>query len=150
MEELLQSIAALYRCLMPLYETPKFVLHELLSGTTKVLKIAKVKRLKLVPTGLPLLDPNSVDAWETIEIWPLFAAVSRHSTNPRNAGVHYSQPGLELADEEMEAFATAALALAKALTCPICFELPRKIVAGSYLGCNCRVNKMQLLPIQRP
>lgn len=151
LEELLQSIASIYQCAMPLREVPKFVLIELLNGTTKVLKLAKVKRLKSVPAGSPPFNPADPTAWETIDIKPLFEAVNRQSTEPRNAGAHYSVAGLELADEEMEAFAIDALALAKALTCPVCFEVPRKVVDGSYLGCGCqKPSKMELLPVLRP
>lgn len=151
LEELLHTVAAIYECGLPLREVPKFVLGELLGGTTGVLKVASIKRLRPVPAGSPTPNPADAASWETVAIRPLFEAVSRQSTDPRNAGAHYSQPGLELPDGEMEAFATATLALAKALTCPVCFELPRKIKDGSYRGCTCpSPRKTQLLPVLRP
>ncbi|WP_233635826.1 AAA family ATPase [Hymenobacter setariae] len=150
LEELLHTIAARYRCFLPFYEVPKFNLSELLRGTASVLKVAKVTRLKADLAALPPPSPTDQAAWETIAIRPLFEAVNRQSTEPRNAGAHYSTLGLELADEEIENFATAALALAKALTCPTCLEVPHKVVDGSYLGCSCRTLKMQLVPVQRP
>jgi len=151
LEELLHTVAAIYECGLPLREVPKFVLGELLGGTTGVMKVASIKRLRPVPAGSPTLNPADTTSWDTVAIRPLFEAVSRQSTDPRNAGAHYSQPGLELPDEEMEAFATATLALAKALTCPICFEVPRKIKYGSYRGCACPTpQKTQLLPVLRP
>jgi ABC-type Mn2+/Zn2+ transport system ATPase subunit len=151
LEELLHTVAAIYECGLPLREVPKFVLGELLGGTTSVLKVASIKRLRPVTAGMPPLNPTDAAAWETVAIRPIFEAVSRQSTDPRNAGAHYSQPGLELPDEEMEAFATATLVLAKALTCPVCFEVPRKIKDGSYRGCACpSPRKTQLLPVLRP
>lgn len=150
LEELLQTLAFQYRCSMPLYEVPKFSLSELLRGTAGILKVAKITRLKSTSAGLPPLPPTDPAAWETILIRPLFEAVNIQGTEPRNAGAHYSTSGLELTDKELEAFAAAALALAKALTCPTCSEIPQKVVDGSYLGCGCRTHKTQLLPIQRP
>jgi energy-coupling factor transporter ATP-binding protein EcfA2 len=150
LEELLQTLAFQYRCSMPLDEVPNFSLSELLRGTAGVLKVAKVTRLKSALARLPPLPPTDPAAWETIPIRPLFEAVNVQGTEPRNAGAHYSTSGLELTDKELEAFGTAALALAKALTCPICSEIPRKVVDGSYRGCSCRTHKTQLTPIQRP
>lgn len=150
LEELLQLVASVYECDLPLRTIPKFSLNELLNKTTQVFKVAQIKRLQAATPSSPAPNPADPTAWETIEIRPFFEAVKRQSTEPRNAGAHYSICGLELADEEMEAFAIATLALAKALTCPTCFEVPRKVIKGSYLGCGCRTHKTQLLPIQRP
>jgi energy-coupling factor transporter ATP-binding protein EcfA2 len=147
LEELLQTLALQYRCSMPLYEVPNFSLSELLRGTAGVLKVAKVTRLKSASAGLPPID---LAAWETIDIRPLFEAVNIQGTEPRNAGAHYSTSGLELTDKELETFGIAALALAKALTCPTCSEIPRKVIDGSYLGCSCRTHKTQMTPVQRP
>ena len=150
LEELLQTLAFQYRCAMPLCEVPNFSLSELLRGTAGVLKVAKVTRLKSALAGLPPLPPTDQAAWETILIRPLFEAVNVQGTEPRNAGAHYNTSGLELTDKELESFGTAALALAKALTCPACSEIPRKVIDGSYLGCSCRTHKTQMTPVQRP
>jgi len=150
LEELLQFLASVYECSLPLREVPKFVLGELLNGTSKILKVAKVKRLRPVMPGATPLAPTDPAAWETVDIRPLFDAISRQNTDPRNAGAHYSVSGMALADEEMETFASDALALARALTCPVCHEMPRKVINGSYRGCSCRAHKMELLPVQRP
>lgn len=150
LEELLQHVAGIFECSLPLREVPKYALGELASSTRKVLRVAVVQKLLRDGDGVPEGNPDDPAAWESVEIKPLFERVEAYTEVRNEVGAHYSVNGLDIPDREVEAFAQSALALARGLSCPVCGEVPQKVRDGTYRGCGCREHRTRLTPVQRP
>jgi hypothetical protein len=62
-------------------------------------------------------------------------------------GAHFNDYGSQVPDAEVREFAQLTLALADALVCPICEQVPTKNKSGGFLECGGGCGKTHLYPV---
>lgn len=138
LEELLRMICLKYRCKVPLLLEPKHTLGELASAITS--RLSKVLRSEATSAG-----PDPLPA---IELQPLIDGATQWGWVRNEVGAHFSDPGLDVPDADVKAFAEASLKLAEHLVCDGCGESPARNRSGSYWECRC--GNLRLHPLAAP
>lgn len=140
LEALLDDVAVVLGCRLPRSRTNEYTLGQLVDGTTKVFKVARVRRL--VADGD---DPT----WEDTDLSTPFQEVRKLQFIRNQVGAHFNVAGLSLSDRDVETFGQSALALALAIRCAACGQIPSGN-RGGHLGCRCKKNQTELTPTKAP
>lgn len=121
LESVLDALTIQYACSMPRNARNLYELSALCDGMAKQFRTLRVER-----EGEP---PITFEGWHE----RLKARIP-----VRNAvGAHYNLHGADVSDGDVRAFATAAIQLLEALTCPNCGEVPSRD-AKTHLECRCK------------
>lgn len=139
LEALLDDVALAFSCNLPRKHGHEHALGELLDGTRKKLRKAQVRRYLRAPDG-SVIQPEQQ---EEIDVQPAFERVDALVFIRNEVGCHFNRKGLELADNDVEAFGRATLALARALACPGCGQIPSR-KRGAHFVCRCKQHKTEL------
>ncbi|MBP8003197.1 MAG: AAA family ATPase [Chloroflexi bacterium] len=140
LEKLLDALAVRFACPLPRKIRPEYTLGEL-SGAfnNKLLKHLRVERLDA--TG-------QIISQEPIQ--PLFAQATQDGWIRNQVGAHFNANASSIPDTLVKQFGQHVLALADALLCPHCHQIPRSKKSGSYWECGGGCGKTRLYPLQVP
>jgi hypothetical protein len=84
------------------------------------------------------------------ELKPLIEAATEYTWVRNQAGAHFNVNAASIPDNMVREFARRALALADALVCPQCDQLPKNNKSGEYWQCGGVCKTRRLRPLQAP
>lgn len=142
LEMLLDDASILFACRMARQAKPAYGIGELVSGTTKVFRKAKVRRFVPVSAG-------GAPEWGETDLKETFEEVIENRVIRNQVGAHANADGLEYTDAEVQAVAEGILKLAGLLYCPRCGHMPSN-KHGDHWRCRCKKNPTELRPLRAP
>lgn len=138
LEELLRFICLRYRCKVTLLPEPTHTIGDYAAAITS--KLTATMRVEVVGIGGVPGPP--------MPLAPLLADATGAGWVRNQVGAHFSVAGLGVPDADIAAFAESCLALATALVCDACGEMPPRNRSGSYWECQCAA--LRLHPLTGP
>ena len=145
LENVLEFMARVYRCRLPLNPQPGYTLRELSDCfSSKLLSSLTVQRL--------IIEKDSAGAetqvWKDFRLAPLIAKVKGLAAVRNQVGAHFNDLGSHCTDAEIEELAKVAIELGDALICAEGGDLPSRSNSGSYH--EARSKKVRLHPFAEP
>lgn len=140
LEQLLDELTLRYGCKMVRKKEPIYTLGELASAFDgKLLKLLRTERVDRAGAVIQMA-----------ELKPLIEAATEYTWVRNQAGAHFNVNAASIPDNMVREFARRALALADALVCPQCGQLPKNNKSGEYWQCGGTCKTRRLRPLQAP
>jgi len=121
LEQMLDELALLYRLSLPRSEEAEYTLSDLLGSSRKLMKVLRVTQA------------NSGEAMSPV---PAFEAIDKMSFIRNQVGAHFNLIGLDVSDQEVEAFGQRTVELTDILCCSGCGQVPSTQDQTHY-RCRC-------------
>lgn len=146
LESMLDFIARMYECRLPLRSRSGYTLGELTScfSSKRLLPALKVERL----TTQTAAGGQEQQVWVSIPLAPLIAQVKQWAEVRNLVGCHFNELGASCTDADVEELAKATLALGDALVCAEGGDFPSRSDSGSYH--ETKSKKVRLHPFAEP
>ncbi len=133
LESLLDFLTKIYRCNLPRNPEPFYILGELLNGlNTKLRKSLKIEK----------------SSGHNIDLVPFITAVEEKTWIRNQVGAHFNAAGMDISDNDIKQMGKDTIALANALICGECGQIPDNDKSGSHWECHC--GKTLLHPLTIP
>lgn len=145
LENMLEFLARMYACKLPLTSQTGFALRELTDCFGgKLLKLLKVERLTVQK------DANGQEQTTTTStlLEPIIAQIKGLAAVRNQVGCHYNFDGSNVTDSEVEKLGELTITLGEALVCSEHGDLPSRNRVGSYH--ESRSGKVRLYPFEQP
>ena len=140
LEQLLDDLTLRYGCKVARKREAAYTLGELANAFDgKLLKLLKTEEIDAAG-----------DVMRSTELKPLIDASTDYSWVRNQVGAHFNVAASGISDNMVREFARRALALADALVCPQCGQLPRKDKSGEYWQCGGTCGVKRLRPLRNP
>lgn len=139
LEQMLDDLTLRYNSRLPRKHVPRYTLGEMADGFDKKLR--------------SLLCVEQIDANGAISgtnLFPLIAAATGDSWIRNQVGAHFNPDASRIPDAMVKQFGENVLALADALLCDHCHQLPRNNKSGSYWECGRGCGHIRLYPLSTP
>jgi hypothetical protein len=85
-----------------------------------------------------------------IPLQPLIEACTKDSWIRNQVGAHFNVDEATISDNDVRQFAHNALALADALQCDQCRQLPSNGNTGEYWSCGGHCKQLKMYPLKKP
>lgn len=139
LEQLLDTLTWRYACRLPRKNPPSYTLGELRGAiSSKLLNSLRVKQI------------DSDGTVHEIPLKSLIEACTKDSWIRNQVGAHFNVDEATIADDDVRQFAHNTLALADALQCDQCRQLPSNDKTGEYWSCGGHCKRLRLHPLQKP
>ncbi|MCB0082565.1 MAG: hypothetical protein KDE47_16605, partial [Caldilineaceae bacterium] len=139
LEQLLDTLTWRYACSLPRKNPPSYTLGELSSAISgKLLSTLRVEQI------------DSDGTIHEIPLKPLIEACTQGSWIRNQVGAHFNIDEATISDNDVRQFAQNTLALADALQCDHCRQLPANNKTGEHWSCGGTCKKLRLHPLQKP
>ncbi|MFN3980196.1 MAG: AAA family ATPase [Caldilinea sp.] len=140
LEQLLNDLTLRYGCKIARKREAVYTLGELVDAFDgRLLKSLKTEEIDAAG--------NVVSA---TELKPLIEAATDYAWVRNQVGAHFSSADVDIDDNMVREFVRRALALAEALICPQCGQLPKKDKSGEYWQCGGACGSKRLHPLRSP
>lgn len=121
LEAALDKLALQYRCRVPRKAENTYDLNELLDGTTTLMKKLETKRADVTSKPLPREIVQKIRQLKVVR---------------NSVGAHFNPSGYDIADSDIREFASRAIDIVEAVTCPTCGRIPHRADDSRY-RCSC-------------
>jgi hypothetical protein len=139
LEQLLDTLTWRYACRLPRKNPPSYTLGELADAVSgKLLNCLRIEQI------------DEAGAIHEIPLKPLIETCTKDSWIRNQVGAHFNVDEATIADSDVRQFAQNTLALADALQCDHCRQLPSNNSTGEFWSCGGGCKKLRLYPLQRP
>lgn len=139
LEQLLDTLTWRYECRLPRKNPPSYTLGELSGAINgKLLKGLRVEQI------------DGEGTIHEIPLQPLIEACTQDSWIRNQVGAHFNVDEATISDNDVRQFARNTLALADALQCDHCRQLPANNKTGEYWSCGGNCKQLRLYPLQKP
>lgn len=139
LEQLLDVLTWRYACRLPRKNPPSYTLGELADAINgKLLNYLRIEQI------------DEAGAIHEIPLKPLIEACTKDSWIRNQVGAHFNADEATIADTDVRQFACNTLALADALQCDHCRQLPSNNQTGEYWSCGGNCKQLRLYPLQKP
>jgi ABC-type transport system involved in cytochrome c biogenesis ATPase subunit len=146
LESMLDFLARLYECRLPLKANSVYTLGELTAcfSSKRLLPALTIERLtrQKDPAG------KEEDVWVKIPLAPLIAKIKQWAEIRNLVGCHFNEVGAHCTDADVEELAKATLDLGDALVCSEGGDFPSRSDSGSYH--ETKSKKVRLHPFVEP
>jgi energy-coupling factor transporter ATP-binding protein EcfA2 len=146
LESMLEFIARVYECRLPLRARSGYTLGELTNcfSSKRLLPALTVERstIQKDTTG------KEQEAWTSTPLAPLIAEIKQWTEVRNLVGCHFNELGALSTDKEVEELARVTLALGETLICPVGGDLPSRDDSGKYHEASSK--KVRLHPFVEP
>lgn len=143
LESVLDELAALYRCKLPRNKRNEYTLAELVAGCAPLFD--KYNLTVQIDSNWDTV--GQPEDWHPTEAAAPFARIRDNMVIRNQVGAHYSELGMDIAENEVRDFGNATFDLVSALTCPSCGRLATTLAAdGSHLRCTCPKKPIRMTP----
>ncbi len=140
LEQLLEELTLRYGCKLARKKEPSYTLGELANALDgKLLKLLRTEQID-----------GAGAVTQTGELKPLIDAATEFAWVRNQVGAHFNVNSAGIPDNMVREFTRRALALADALVCPVCGQLPKKDKSGEYWQCGGSCGARRLRPLQAP
>lgn len=140
LEQLLDGLTLRYSCSLPRRRPAEYTLGDLAQGIDRKLR--------------PLLRTEHVDTVGNVtpgvELYALITAATQDTWIRNQVGAHFNASAAGIADSMVRKFGESVLALADAMLCPECRQLPRKDKSGSFWECGGGCGRLRQYPLRTP
>jgi hypothetical protein len=140
LEQLLDDLTIRYSSKLPRKHPPRYTLGELVNGIDSQLR--KLMRIEQ-------LDING-NIEKTINFFDLINVATADGWIRNQVGAHFNPDAVGISDAMIQKFGENALAVADAILCKHCLQLPSKNKSGSYFECGSGCGKIRLYPLITP
>jgi len=139
LEQLLDLLTLRYACRLPRKNPPSYTLGELRGAINgKLLNSLRIEQI------------NEDSTMHELPLKPLIEACTKDSWIRNQAGAHFNVDESHITDHDVRQFVNNALALADALHCDLCRQLPANNKTGEYWSCGGHCKQLRLYPLQKP
>ena len=139
LEQLLDTLTWRYACHLPRKNPPSYTLGELSGAiSSKLLNSLRVEQI------------DGEGTIHEIPLKPQIEACTQDSWIRNQVGAHFNADEATISDNDVRQFAKNTLALADALQCDHCRQLPANDKTGEYWSCGGHCKKLRLYPLQKP
>jgi hypothetical protein len=146
LESMLEFLARMYECRLPLKARSGYTLGELTScfSSKKLLPALTIER--------PTIQKDSAgidkEVWVSTPLAPLIASIKQWAEVRNLVGCHFNELGALSIDKDVEELANATLALGDTMVCPEGGDFPSRDDSGKYH--ETRSKKVRLHPFVEP
>lgn len=145
MENMLEFLARVYACKLPLTSQSGYTLRELTDCfPSKLLKLLKVERITVVKDAAG----NETSSTATIQLEPIILQIKGLATVRNQVGCHYNFEAANVSDKEVEELGKTTVIFGEALICAEYGDLPSRNRSGTYH--ESRSGKVRLYPFDQP
>lgn len=146
LESMLEFIARLYECRLPLRARLGYTLGELTScfSSKKLLPALRIERLTPQKDAAGKVQ----EVWASTPLAPLIAQIKQWAEVRNLVGCHFNELGAHCTDKDVEELAKATLAFGDTLVCPDGGDFPSRGDSGSYH--ETKSKKVRLHPFVEP
>lgn len=139
LEHLLDMLTLRYGCSLAHKNPPSYTLGELSSAING----------KLL-NGLRIEQVDGEGIIHELPLQPLIEVCTKDSWIRNQVGAHFNVDEATISDNDVRQFAQNAIALADALQCDHCRQLPSNNRNGEYWSCGGSCKQLRLHPLQKP
>jgi energy-coupling factor transporter ATP-binding protein EcfA2 len=140
LEQILDDITLRYGSRLPRKQVTSYTLGELTDGIdNKLRKLLRVEQFD---------ETNNLT--RTIELLSLIENATADSWIRNQVGAHFNVNEAGISDDMVRTFGENALAIADAILCDHCRQLPTKNKSGSFWECGGRCGRVRLYPLVAP
>lgn len=139
LEQLLDMLTLRYACRLPRKNPPSYTLGELADAISGKL-LSYLRIVQIDETGVICEIP----------LKPLVEACTTGGWIRNQVGAHFNVDEATIADSDVRQFARSTLALADALQCDHCRQLPSNNQTGEHWSCGGNCKQLKLYPLQKP
>ncbi len=146
LESMLEFLARIYQCRLPLRARSGFTLGELTNcfSSKKLLPALTVERLTIQKDAAG----TDQEVWLSTPLAPLIATIKQWAEVRNLVGCHFNELGALTLDKDVEELANATLALGDVLICSVGGDLPSRDGSGKYHEAQSK--KVRLHPFVEP
>ena len=146
LESMLEFIARVYECRLPLKARSGYTLGELTTcfSSKKLLPALTIERSMMGKDA----DGKEQEVWTKTPLAPLIAQIRQWAEVRNLVGCHFNEFGAHCTDADVEELAKATLAFGDTLICSDGGDLPSRSDSGSYH--QTRSKKVRLHPFAEP
>ena len=146
LESMLDFLARMYQCRLPLKAHSGYTLGELTScfSSKKLLPALTIERL----TTQKDATGNNQEVWIKIPLAPIIAEIKQWADVRNLVGCHFNELGAHCTDKDVEELAKVTLSLGDTLVCSDGGDLPSRDDSGSYH--ETKSKKVRLHPFVEP
>lgn len=146
LESMLEFLARMYECRLPLKARSGYTLGELTScfSSKKLLPALTIERATVQKDAAG----KEQEVWVSTPLAPLIASIKQWAEVRNLVGCHFNELGALSIDKDVEELAKATLALGDAMVCPDGGDFPSRDDSGKYH--ETRSKKVRLHPFVEP
>lgn len=146
LESMLEFIARVYECRLPLKARSGYTLGELTScfSSKRLLPALTIERLAIQKDG----EGKIIETWTKIPLAPFIGEIKKWAEVRNLVGCHFNELGAQCTDADVEELAKATLALGETMVCPDGGDFPSRDDSGSYH--ETKSKKVRLHPFVEP
>ena len=146
LESMLEFLARMYECRLPLKSRSGYTLGELTScfSSKKLLPALTIERATVQKDAAG----KEQEVWVSTPLAPLIANIKQWAEVRNLVGCHFNELGAFSIDKDVEELAKATLALGDAMVCPDGGDFPSRDDSGKYH--ETRSKKVRLHPFVEP
>ena len=146
LESMLEFIARVYECRLPLRARSGYTLGELTNcfSSKKLLPALVIERATIQKDTAGI----NQEVWSRTPLAPLIGEIKKWAEVRNLVGCHFNELGSHCTDTDVEELAKAALALGETLVCPNGGDFPSRDDSGSYH--ETKSKKVRLHPFAEP
>jgi energy-coupling factor transporter ATP-binding protein EcfA2 len=146
LESMLEFLARMYECRLPLKARSGYTLGELTScfSSKKLLPALTIERATVQKDAAG----KEQEVWASTPLAPLIASIKQWAEVRNLVGCHFNELGALSVDKDVEELAKATLALGEAMVCPDGGDFPSRDDSGKYH--ETRSKKVRLHPFVEP